>query len=127
MFCFTLFDRIIVGSPGGPRTCIQQSDLKMIEFLLSLIHCCWHGRCKTQHLARKLIKSTGQGNVHLTEDDWRSSKGGKILILVGERERYWRGFNYYLQMGTLDFLGNIFINIFAYVHYTPHAKIYSVI
>lgn len=48
-------------------------------------------------------------------------------MLVGERERYWRGFNYDLQMGTLDFLGNIFINIFEYVHYTLHAKIYSVI
>lgn len=69
MFCFTLFDRIVVCSPGGPGTCVQQSDLKMIEFWLSLIHCCWHGRCKSQDLAQKLIKITGQGNVHFTEDD----------------------------------------------------------
>lgn len=48
--------------------------------------------------------------MHLTDDELKKLKGSRDL-----------------QICTAEFLGNIFINIYEYVYYIPHAKICNVI
>lgn len=75
MFCFVFFDRISLRSPGGPRTYAHQAGLK----IRVLLYYCWDDRHKPQGLAQKMIKTSGQGNMHLTDDELKKLKGSRDL------------------------------------------------